>query len=253
MLRPLLLFLAFISLISCGGSEFVVAEHAPKLSANNLGVFYYYPSENVPKGAVLIGTWDYTDKSGKKDIQLQRILDKDARKRGANVVHLRNIKEVFGGQRLIAKYYYHDDLAAVRYHNSEMQNKTGLNRCDCAELHFFRYQKEGIKRIPNELDVLLNGKSLGKVGEIDTLIARIPIANSLNLSSGDSDTLKLKPKAGERYFIEIFEPQKSSIYFTGSGFMVLYYLNNDVMLVRRKGMLSRWRYDEFRQNILSED
>lgn len=253
MLRRLIFLLAFFSLLSCGSTDFSPSQNAPKLSANDLGVFYFFPSEEIPKGSQLIGTWEFSDNSGKEDIQLERILDRDARKRGANVVHLEKIEAIFGGQRLVAKYYYHDDLAAVRYHINEVKNQRGLNQCNCTEMHFFRYQKEEVKGPATPLSIVANGNILGELEVRDTLTTRVPLGSPILLSVANSDTLKITPRANQEYFVEIFEPQKSSLFFTGDGFMVMYYLSKEVMVMERKGMLSRWRYDEFRQNILRED
>lgn len=252
MFRRLLLFLGFLSLMACGSTDFNLAQNAPKLSANNLGVFYFYPADEIPKGAELIGTWEFSDNSGKNDRQLERILDRDARKRGANVVHLQRIEAIFGGQRLTAKYYYHDDLAAVRYHINEEKNKRGLNQCNCTEIHFMRYQKIGLKSTEVDLELFSNGNPLGKLGVRDTLTTKVPLGSVIKFSVANSDTLEITARADQDYFIEVLEPQKSSLFFTGDGFMLMYYLNKEIILAERKGMISRWRYDEFVQNILSE-
>lgn len=247
MFKQLLLISAALLAIGCSRTRFVPSDNYLSLAKNELGVYLFLPKEDLPEGSVEIGEWEYSNSNGKTDVVLINRLKADAQRKGCNIIRLESVKRTFGGEKLIATFFYHEDLAAIRYHLIQKENQDSLKNCQCAVLHFFRFTKKLNPNIKNGLKVYMEDKEIGNLKQRDYFSVRVPLSDRLNLRVDNSDTLSLSLQEGEDYLIELFEPSRSSIYFTGTGVGISIYMGK-AGLRERPGLLNRLRFEHYLKN-----
>lgn len=247
MIKKLFLISAALLALGCSRTRFVPSDNYRSLAKNELGVYLFLPQEDLPQGSVEMGEWEYSNSNGKTDVVLLNRLKIDAQRKGCNIIRLDRVKRTFGGEKLNATFFYHEDLAAIRYHLIQKENKDSLKNCQCALLHFFRFAKKLNPNIKNGLKVYMEDKEIGNLKQRDYFSIRVPLSEKLNLRIDNSDTLSLSLKEGEEYLIELFEPSRSSIYFTGKGVGISVYMG-EAGLRERSGLLNRLRFEHYLKN-----
>lgn len=243
---------ALLLLSSCSKTRFIPAVNGAHPPANELGVYLFLPGDSLPASIKEVGQWVYEDRQGASDAEIISSLKKVAAKNGSNIVVLESISQTFSKQELKARMYYLEDLAAIRYHLNQMENQDSLKKCFCNVLHFFTYHKTLEFGYENRSELFINGKRVGSLAQRDFLILKTPEWQELSIHTALGDTLNLPPSSGQRYYIELYDPTESSVFFTGNG-LAFQVRMGDPKLQIRKGILNRLRFDQYLMQMEQAD
>jgi len=243
MYKKLLLFGLLLLSIACSKTKFLAADSFQVLAKNDLGVYLFLPSQSLPQGLIELGTWHFTNRNKIDDNSVIRKLEARAKSMGSNVVRLEKVESKFSGEKLTATFYYHEDLAAIRYQLNKLERESSLQKCQCNLVHVFRYRRKPVPEA-DSISVHLNGEKVADLNQQDKFDIEVAANKSLEIFSPESDTLKVEAFSGKEYFIELFEPNKSSTYFS-DGNLGLIYQGGNTRFVMRSGILNQLRYEVY--------
>ncbi len=243
MIKKLLLFGFLLTSMACSKTHFYAAESFQVLAKNELGVYLFLPSQSLPPGLIELGTWEFINRNKIDDNSVIRKLEARAKSMGSNVVRLEKVESKFSGEKLSATFYYHEDIAAIRYHINKLERAKPLQNCECNLVHIFRYRRKPVPEA-DSISVNLNGEKVADLKQQDKFDIELAANQPIELFSSESDTLTIEAFSGKEYFIELFEPNKSSSYFN-DGNLGLIYQGGNTRFVNRKGILNQLRYEVY--------